>query len=164
MVRKATEQDISRIAEITVYSWRTAYRGIMSDEFLFNKRSVIETSKNILARFNDPQFDIDVYDDGIIKGFAIHHPAEDEDLAYAYDLMSLYVEPQFKGLGIGSELIQSVEKQAKDKDFKSMVIWTLEKNESAIAFYEKHSYLQDGIKEHRDIWGADIIRLVKEIR
>ena len=164
MVRKASEQDLSRMAEINVYSWRTAYRGIIPDEYLFNQRSVMATAENMGKRLKTPGFVIDVFDDGIIKGFAIHHPAEDKDLADAYDIMALYIEPQFKGLGIGSELIRSVEKQAKDKDFKTMVIWTLEKNERAIAFYEKHSYIQDGIREHRDLWGADIIRLVKEIK
>jgi hypothetical protein len=40
MIRKATEADIPRLAEIVVYGWRTAYRGIIPDNVLFNQRTV----------------------------------------------------------------------------------------------------------------------------
>ncbi len=151
------------MAEINVFCWRTAYRGIISDEYLFNKRSVLGTMENMGKRLNTPEFETDIFDDGIIKGFATHHPAGEKDIPRAYDLMAIYVEPPFKGLGIGSELIRSVEEKAQGKGFGTMIVWTLEKNDGAIRFYEKHGYARDGGKEHWDVWGAEIIRLRKEM-
>jgi len=40
MIRRAKVDDANRIAEIHVFGWRCAYRGIVSDEYLFGKASV----------------------------------------------------------------------------------------------------------------------------
>jgi GNAT superfamily N-acetyltransferase len=163
MIRKATEADIPRLAEIVVYGWRTAYRGIVPDDVLFNQRTVAKAMERFKNNLESPDIVIDVWDDGIIKGFATHHIADDEDLSNAYDLIALYIEPQFKGQGFGSTLLKSVEDQAKDKGFKTLVIWTLEENSNSIRFYENHGYTKDGKKKHMDAWDADIIRLKREI-
>jgi hypothetical protein len=40
MIRAMQISDASRAAEIHVFGWRSAYRGIISDDFLFNKMIV----------------------------------------------------------------------------------------------------------------------------
>ena len=164
MIRKATEQDLPRLSEINVFAWRTAYRGIIPDEYLFKERSVITTAENMARRLNAPGFEIDIFNDGIIKGFAIHHPEEDGDIENACDLMALYVEPQFQGQGIGGKLIRSVEVQARERHLETMIVWTLEKNGRAIGFYEKQGYSRDGKREYKELWNTGIIRLTKGIQ
>ena len=40
MVRKAKISDAERMAEINISGWRSAYRGILTDAFLFGKLRV----------------------------------------------------------------------------------------------------------------------------
>lgn len=68
MIRNATVQDVSRIAEIIVFGKRVAYRSIFqNDVFSFNELQVI----NLIEEYrNNPAIinNMLVYDDGIVKG------------------------------------------------------------------------------------------------
>ena len=68
MIRKATIEDISRIAEILVFVKRMNYRSIFNDDSVsFGEIQVLSVAKE----YSDPEFlnDIWVYEaDGIVKG------------------------------------------------------------------------------------------------
>ena len=129
MIRKAEPKDISRIAEILVFTKRMKYRSIFhNDEYSFNGLQVVK----VADEFKDPKLleKVWVYDDGIVKGM-IH--LEGKEIA------ELYVDYFFWKEGIGSKLIEF----AKEKfDVKS--VWTLEKNGDAIRFYEAHGFKLNG--------------------
>ena len=96
-------QDISRIAEIIVFGKRVAYRPIFNNDFVsFNELQVID----IIEKYRSNPMLIDnliVYDDGIVKGI-INRKFIDDNV----ELCEFYVEPFFKGKGIGTELIRYV--------------------------------------------------------
>ena len=129
MIRKAEPKDLSRIAEILVFTKRMKYRSIFhNDEYSFNELQVVK----VADEFNDPELldKVWVYDDGIVKGM-IH--LEGKEIA------ELYVDYFFWKEGIGSRLVEF----AKEKyDVRS--VWTLEKNEDAIRFYEAHGFKLNG--------------------
>ncbi|WP_034451079.1 GNAT family N-acetyltransferase [Butyrivibrio sp. AE2032] len=129
MIRKAEPKDLSRIAEILVFTKRMKYRSIFhNDEYSFNGLQVVK----VADEFKDPEL-IDkvwVYDDGIVKGM-IH--LEEKEIA------ELYVDYFFWKEGIGSKLVEF----AKEK-FDAKFVWTLEKNEDAIRFYEAHGFKLNG--------------------
>ena len=132
MIRKAEPKDISRIAEILVFTKRMKYRSIFhNDEYSFNGLQVVK----VADEFKDPKLleKVWVYDDGIVKGM-IH--LEGKEIA------ELYVDYFFWKEGIGSKLIEF----AKEKfDVKS--VWTLEKNGDAIRFYEAHGFKLNGKRQ-----------------
>ena len=132
MIRKAEPKDLSRIAEILVFTKRMKYRSIFhNDEYSFNELQVVK----VADEFNDPELldKVWVYDDGIVKGM-IH--LEGKEIA------ELYVDYFFWKEGIGSNLVEF----AKEK-FDAKVVWTLEKNADAIHFYEKHGFKLNGKKQ-----------------
>ena len=132
MIRKAEAKDLSRIAEIQVFTKRMKYRSIFhNDEYSFNELQVVK----VADEFNDPELldKVWVYDDGIVKGM-IH--LEGKEIA------ELYVDYFFWKEGIGSKLVEF----AKEK-FDAKVVWTLEKNADAIHFYEKHGFKLNGKKQ-----------------
>lgn len=132
MIRKAEPKDLSRIAEILVFTKRMKYRSIFhNDEYSFNESQVVK----VADEFNDPELldKVWVYDDGIVKGM-IH--LEGKEIA------ELYVDYFFWKEGIGSKLVEF----AKEK-FDAKVVWTLEKNADAIHFYEKHGFKLNGKKQ-----------------
>ena len=132
MIRKAETKDISRIAEILVFTKRMKYRSIFhNDEYSFNGLQVVK----VADEFKDPKLleKVWVYDDSIVKGM-IH--LEGKEIA------ELYVDYFFWKEGIGSKLIEF----AKEKfDVKS--VWTLEKNGDAIRFYEAHGFKLNGKRQ-----------------
>lgn len=147
MIRKAEPKDISRIAEILVFTKRMKYRSIFhNDEYSFNGLQVVK----VADEFKDPEHldKVWVYDDGIVKGM-IH--LEGKEIA------ELYVDYFFWKEGIGSKLIEF----AKEKfDVKS--VWTLEKNGDAIHFYEAHGFKLNGKRQLEEGTPEYIVMLERE--
>ena len=132
MIRNAEPKDLSRIAEILVFTKRIKYRSIFhNDEYSFNELQVVK----VADEFKDPELldKVWVYDDGIVKGM-IH--LEEKEIA------ELYVDYFFWKEGIGSKLVEF----AKEK-FNVKFVWTLEKNEDAIRFYEEHGFMLNGKRQ-----------------
>ena len=132
MIRKAEPKDLSRIAEILVFTKRIKYRSIFhNDEYSFNELQVV---KLVEEYGNSKALDnIWVYDDGIVKGM-IH--LEGREIA------ELYVDYFFWKEGIGTKLVEF----SKEK-FDAKFVWTLEKNEDAIRFYEAHGFILNGKRQ-----------------
>jgi len=146
-IRKPTVEDVSRIAEIHVYGWRHAYKGILSDESLFNQRQVIRAismHENILQSNIES---IDIYDDGIIRGFVIHNDGRDPEMENDYEVSAIYVEPAFLREGYGTQLIGHAENIAKEKNKGAISLWVLEGNQIGRGFYEKVGYKNTNIEK-----------------
>ena len=141
MIRKATAEDISRIAEILVFVKRMNYRSIFqNDAVSFGEIQVIPVAEE----YSDPKIleNIRVYEsDGIVKGLI---------RIVGKEVVELYVEHFFQGQGIGAELIE----YAKE-EFDVRYLWVLEKNTDAIRFYEANGFhitdnkkLEEGTPEY----------------
>ena len=139
MLRKAIMQDVSRIAEIIVFGKRVAYRPIFNNDCVsFNELQVI----NLIEEYRNNPTVIDnmlVYDDGIIKG-VINRVFEDDTV----EICEFYVEPFFKGKGIGKELIQQVILEARMSKKNKIFLWVIEDNLSARKFYENNGFKANG--------------------
>ncbi len=142
MIRKATIKDISRISEILVFVKRMNYRSIFNDDSVsFGEIQVLSVAKEYSA----PELlnDIWVYEaDGIVKGLIRIVDRE---------IVELYVEHFFQGQGIGAELIEFAK-----KEHDVNCLWVLEKNTSAIRFYQAHGFnvtdtkqLEEGTPEYK---------------
>lgn len=157
MVRKANKQDLSRIAEIIVFGKRVAYRPIFqNDKVSFNEIQVV----SLLEEFkrNDAITDnMWVYDDGILKGVINYKVAGD-----AVEICDFYVEPFFKGCGIGRELIQHVIAEAKQAGMVRIFLWVIKENLQARKFYEANGFVATG--EICLIEGTDKLDMCYEMR
>ena len=140
MIRKATKEDASRIAEILVFVKRMKYRPIFKDDaYAFVEMQVLPVAKKYVEEgIINNMF---VYDDGIVKGLI--HIEENE-------IVELYVDHFFQGQGIGSALVEYAKEQ-----FPITCLWVIEKNSDAIGFYEAHGFhltstkkLEEGTTEY----------------
>ena len=152
--------DIPRAAEIHVFGWRCAYRGIIMDEVLFKDRTVAKSMERFAEYINNPASEDYVYDDGLIKAFMTIGACRDEDKPNSFELWGIYVEPLMKGLGIGSKMVAFCEKRARERGYNEITLWVLEKNEESRKFYEKMGFAPDGKKNPKDPWE---IRYVKKL-
>ena len=92
-IRKATEKDLTRIAEIEIFSYRLNFYPIFkSDWFYFHYLTV----PSLMEKYATETDSFYVYDDGVIKGFVKTDGNE---------IQKLFVEPVLQGNKIGSVLI-----------------------------------------------------------
>lgn len=59
-------------------------------------------------------------------------------------ILSIAIDPEYRGFGIGSKLLTAFEKLAQDKGRKSVSLTSLEKN---LPFYEKNGYKNMGVAD-----------------
>ena len=139
MVRKATKQDIARIAEIIVFGKRVAYRTIFRNDVVsFNQLQVIPLGEEYNDNPNTMEHML-VFDDGIVKGVINCKPVGDE-----VEICEFYVEPFFKGQGIGRKLLEHVIAESKKSGKSRIFLWVLEENGSARRFYEANGFCASG--------------------
>ena len=132
-IRRATIDDLVRIAEIFVFNYRLNFYPIFQeDTFYFGELTV----SNMVESFAKELDSIWVYDDGVVKGF-IHIEKR--------EVRRLFVEPTLQGKAIGAELL---EYGIAEKDVNSL--WVLEKNIKAIAFYKRHSFDTTNEKKYEE--------------
>ena len=133
MIRKATINDLVRIAEIQVFNYRLFFYPIFkSDEYYFDELQV----PTLMKEYETGIDSLYVYDDGVIKGFI--------KIEGTY-IARLFVEPVLQNGSIGSRLLEYAVNE-HNADY----LWTLQKNEKAIRFYERHGFKATGEKKLED--------------
>lgn len=135
-IRKATSEDLSRIAEIYVFNNRLQYFPIFKDEMFSFKELQVVSVMNTYFKKEEILSAIYVYDDGIIRGFL---QMQDKEIC------KLYVDPCFQNNRVGNALITF----AMDK-LQAKYLWALEKNTRAISFYQRHGFQQTGDKKFEE--------------
>ena len=122
-IRKATYDDLARIAEIEIFNYRLHFYPIFqNDDFYFADLTVPAQMESLKPRLPN----LWVYDDGVLKGFL---EAENQEVK------KLFVEPVLQGQSIGAELLMYA---IREMDVRTL--WALEKNTRAIAFYQRHGF------------------------
>lgn len=136
MLRKAGNMDISRIAEILIFTKRTTYRPIFkNDNVSFNEMQVLKE----IEKLSQPSAldNIYVYDDGIVKA-----TVKIEDIGEKTKVSEFFVDPFFQGEGIGTRILNTIIEKSKE-----VFLYVLDKNERAIRFYVKMGFKYTGEKE-----------------
>ena len=159
MIRPLEKSDVPRMAEIHVFGQRTAYRGVVSDEFLFGEMTVEKRIKY----FAETTAEVYVFDDGIIKGFITLGPCKDEGNEDSLELYRIFVDPLMSGGGIGGKLAAHFEEIAVKRGHNKICLWVLEGNTKARIFYEKLGYVPDGAKRISGYFAVPEMRYAKEV-
>jgi ribosomal protein S18 acetylase RimI-like enzyme len=135
-LRKASIEDFERIASLHALSWRSAYRGILSDEYLDNdlEEERKDHWRNKLARLMGKEFVILAEDQTGLLGFAA--VLDKPENGYEAFIDNLHVRPELKGRGIGKKLMRAVAMQLSSSGRNSVYLWVLKGNDAAEAFYK----------------------------
>lgn len=135
-IRKAGEDDLSRVAEIYIFNNRTNFFPIFRDEgFSFGELQVVSLANDYFKK-EEIIKNIYVFDDGVIKGFLQMNETE---------ICKLYVDTFFQSEGIGDKLLDFAVKELHADN-----LWALEKNVRAISFYQKHGFYLTGQKKFEE--------------
>lgn len=145
LIRRAEEGDVSRIAEILVFTKRVNYRPIFhNDDYSFGELQVLTVARDY---WDNPDMleEIWVYDDGIVKGL-IQISGE--------EVKQLYVDSFFENHSIGGRLLEfAIEELGVNR------LWVLEKNSGARAFYARHGFRESGEWKYEEGTPERLLRL-----
>ena len=137
-IRDVNFEDLRRVSEIVVESWKTAYRGIVADEYL-ESLTVDQNYQKRLNDYTDGGFVVAEINNEVV-GFCryrFENACEDKFLDVDCELCALYVKPDYKGNGVGKKIINYVMNDFKEKGYKKMILWCFKDNYPARIFYEK---------------------------
>lgn len=133
-VRRARPADAVAVAETHDVAWRAAYQGIIPGrelDKLINRRgpdwwdgSIRKGSRISLLVFGDT-----------VAGYANYGRNRARSLQYDGEIYEIYLRPEFQGLGFGRRLFTAARRDLAQSGIKSLVVWALADNESAVGFY-----------------------------
>lgn len=135
----ADSADADAIAALHAESWRTAYRGLIPDEFLdhavFAERVQLWRAR-LGSGATDRQLVLKALVDGALAGFVC--VLLDAEPAYGPLLDNLHVRPALKGRGIGARLLHAAREWCAGRAPGSpMHLWVIEGNLDACRFYDR---------------------------
>jgi GNAT superfamily N-acetyltransferase len=135
--RSAHPSDAIAIATLHAESWRSAYRGILRDDFLdgpvLEDRCRLWTTR--LADPPDTQFVRLIEQGGALRAFVC--TLLDVDSEWGALLDNLHVSPSFKGHGLGRRLLgESAAWVLQHRPESRLHLWVFELNRAACGFYE----------------------------
>lgn len=130
-MRPALVSDAARLAGVHVASWRAAYEGILPAAFLDG-----------LDREGRERW----FRDRIPAGGIYVSGEDDAPVGYCWvgrssspgwgEVYAVYVHPASWGRGHGQALMSAAEGELKHRGFDHALLWVLEQNRHARAFYE----------------------------
>lgn len=133
-IRKAEPRDADAIAEVHAAAWRGAYAGIIPYRTLngmIGRRggawwaNAIRRAASVLV----------VEVGGTVAGYATIGRNRARDLRQQGEIYELYLRPEYQGIGLGTRLFGAARGRLSDLGLKGLVVWALEDNPGALAFY-----------------------------
>lgn len=144
-IRLATEQDVRPALQMKLQAWREAYATLRDESFFAHHEGQLDGQAAWWERglASGAQFFIAEDRDGRIIGLAGGTPVieEDQDAGVDVELGMLYVLEEYYGTGLGQHLFDVVLGQ------HDALVWVLQGNERALAFFAKQGFTPDGTSE-----------------
>lgn len=137
-IRIAEHKDITDISSVLAASWKSAYRGIINDDYLDLLEHDHWIDFLLTGLSNETIFAMVLEDNQHIIGAAILGRKETSTV----HLISLYLMPDKIGQGFGHAFYDGIEAELRHRNFTKCFLDVLENNERAIRFYETHGFME----------------------
>jgi len=145
VIRPASPDDAAGIAAVHVASWQWAYRGKLPADYLdsldatrrvsmWDRMITTDTSMTVLVAEQASE----------IVGFCNVGPAKGDAGPETGELHAIYLFERVSGTGVGSALMAEGIDVLRRAGYLDAVLWVLESNDLAIAFYERAGWDHDG--------------------
>ena len=153
-IRLSETSDSLRIAEIQIATWRSAYSGIVPEQFL-SSMSVAAHERSWRGHIGHPHSPLFVATRAAeCIGFCHVTPARDPDLDGCAEVVAIYVAPQWQRQGAGGLLVSSALEFAASSRYESLTLWVLALNSAGRSFYEQAGFTTDGHQKQFSISGT----------
>jgi GNAT superfamily N-acetyltransferase len=163
VLRPARVSDAVSLARVHIASWQAAYRGQIPDSHLdgLDPRARAEWFRRTIA--GGGAVLVAELDEGPI-GFCYFGASRIE--GEWGEIYAIYVEPSNMGAGHGSVLLARAEQELAEGGFAKALLWVLQTNRRARAFYEREGWLLAKGLKIEEIGGTQVseVRYEKALR
>ncbi|HJQ76677.1 MAG TPA: GNAT family N-acetyltransferase [Acidimicrobiia bacterium] len=162
LIRWGRPEDAGAISDVHVTAWQQAYRGILGDEYLdsLDRGARQAWWASYLSRGSRVHV---AEHDGAVVGFCT--PGVSNEAGWG-EIFAIYVHPEHWGTGIGRELIVAGESTVLASGLDRALLWVLEDNRRARAFYERQGWSPGKPIRIENIGGVQVteVRYEKDLR
>jgi GNAT superfamily N-acetyltransferase len=153
VIRDAEPRDATDLARVHVSSWQTAYRGLIDQAFLdaMTVQSRIERWDALLSHLRGRVLVIEANQS--VVGFCSIGPTELGEWGEVY---AIYLAPARWGEGLGRDLLVAGETALAEVGHTRALLWVLEANTRARAFYERQGWVLGKPIRIENIGGRDV--------
>ena len=152
----APGDDKAAISRIYEASWRSAYRGILPQDYLDSIPAgywvpyLEQAGRNVLV----------MEEDGQLIGTASYCASRDPSLPEYGEVVSIYLLPDWQGMGYGRLLLDAAIAELAALGYQDVFLWVLEENHRARRFYEKAGFSHAQVF-HEDAIGGNTVREIQ---
>jgi ribosomal protein S18 acetylase RimI-like enzyme len=163
-VRAARPADAEAIGRVHSESWRLTYAGLVSPRYLatLDEEELAERWRRRLSGPRGESSLLVAEEAGEVIGFALFGPAGERDLedGFAGEIQMLYVLPAGQRRGHGRALFEQAASDLAGRRLFWLVVWVVEHNLAARAFYRRLGLLPDGARRSDTLGGqpVDVVR------
>jgi GNAT superfamily N-acetyltransferase len=136
---RATEADLPAISELAAVIWRACYPGIITTEqidYMLARMYSLDVLRDEI-RSQGIRYDF-LLVDGKPVGFASYGPTSEPGVI---KLHKLYLLPELHGRGLGSRLLQQVEREVRAGAGRRLILSVNKRNARAIAAYQRNGFV-----------------------
>jgi GNAT superfamily N-acetyltransferase len=153
VIRRARLADAEALAALQVRTWQHAYGHVVDPDTVPGVAERLVVWRERLT--GGELYDTFVFDQGgRLAGFVSAGEERDGEPG-AGEVYAIYVDPVAQGAGVGSALLARAVEVLREAGHELALLWTLEANGLARAFYERHGWTPDGgRREHH--WGVEL--------
>ncbi|HTE29690.1 MAG TPA: GNAT family N-acetyltransferase [Chryseolinea sp.] len=139
VIRKAGRADADAIGSLHAASWRVAYRGLLSDNYLDNDLDGERRKywKGKMPVLTSREFVLVAETDHYVIGFI--SVLDIPEVGYAALVDNLHVRPDLRGNGLGKALMRAAAERLIDSGRTNYYLWVLNGNSPAEKFYRSLS-------------------------
>ena len=150
VIRRVAPEEASEYVACHIACWRSAYRGIITDEYLDNmlleRERRTEDCRRALCAPGSFEF-LCAEQEEKMTGRLIIGKSRDEDKPDAGEIAAIYLLEEFWGKGYGRQMMEYATDRLKCGGYSEVIVWVLEENNRARRFYEKCGFVFDGTKK-----------------
>ena len=166
-VRVGWADDAPAVAAVQLRAWRATYGALLPPEVLDADPDVVADAwRQSLTRPADARQRVLVaLERNRVVGYALTAPATDPDCDPVRDgeLSELTVDPDERGKGHGSRLVQAAVDTMQADKFRRAVLWTIAADDGLRGFLDASGWEPDGAHRELDLDGSGTTT-VKQVR
>ena len=135
----AAEEHLPSIIELAGVIWRACYPGIISHaqiDYMLARMYALDVLRDEI-RSQGIRYDRLLVED-VLSGFASYGPATEPGVV---KLHKLYLLPELQGHGLGSRLLQHVEREVRAGGAHRLILFVNKRNARAIKAYQRNGFV-----------------------
>lgn len=164
-LRVARMEDIPGMSRCVATCWKKAYRGLVPQTYLNQLRYNFWEPAYKRWLQDDRLASLVMEEGGKIIATTTFGDGRDAKMPGWAETLMVFVDPEYKKLGIGSNMLNTQLTILKKQRYQHDYVWALSTNKPAITFYQKHGFRLSGETWDGQVGGFKVldVRLIRDL-